>query len=215
MYFVIGDFLSFLFAPVISRAWQTRSARRIYFRKTSRWIRAPSIESAPTETTRTHEKARRRRHRLRIIALLYLRSRSYRRTRTRSVGRKCGDRHDTRRERESFEGPIAWSTLRGQRLCSRTFITRACDKHTVAAVHDGIEFMLRKKRIIVLAEGLGHSIPRGHLSSKILPFRRPASLRRADAAGQSSPKGWIPAMNYCFRALYVRARRRLVCDDSS
>lgn len=43
---------------------------------------------------------------------------------------------------------------------------------------------------------------RGHLSSKILPFRRAASSRCADATGQSSPKGRIPAMNYC-SGLYV------------
>lgn len=146
MYFVIEDFLSFLFAPVISRAWQTRSARRIYFRKTSRWVRAPSIESAPTEIPRTHEKARRKRHGLRIIALLYLRSRSYRRMRTRPVGRKCGGRHERISKGLLSDGHYEGNVCVRERLSHvRVIYTAACPRWN--RVH------VRKRRIIVLVEG--------------------------------------------------------------
>lgn len=207
MYFVIEDFLSFLFAPVISRAWRTRSARRIYFRKTSRWVRAPSIESAPTETPRTHEKARRKRHGLRIIALLYLRSRSYRRTRTRPVGRKCGGRH----EREFRRARCLVDIMRATSVFENVYHT--CVWYIPPRVYDGIEFMYGKGGLSFWPR-VGHLIPRGHLSSKILLFRHPASLRPTDATGQSSSKGWIPAINYCSKALRT-CRRRFVCDDGS
>lgn len=207
MYFVIEDFLSFLFAPVISRAWRTRSARRIYFRKTSRWVRAPSIESAPTETPRTHEKARRKCHGLRIIALLYLRSRSYRRTRTRSVGRKCGGGRGERERERILKGLLPGGHYEGN-VCVRERLSHVRVIHT-AACSRWNQVYVRKRRIIVLAQGRSPDISGVIFRQKSCPS--PLSPRRAYATGQSSPKGWIPAMNYRLRVL-LTCRRRLVCD---
>lgn len=139
MYFVIDDFLSLLFARVISRAWRTRNARAVFiFRKTSRWDRVSLIESAPRGTPRTHEKAGRKRHGLRIIALLYSRSRSYRRTRTRPAGNAGVD---TRRREIAPKG----SGGRRSRTSStpvpfeNVYHTYACT-YIPPCVHDGIEF---------------------------------------------------------------------------
>lgn len=152
--------------------------------------------------------ARRKCHGLRIIALLYSRSRSYRRTRTRSVGWSKTLVVDTREFRRA--GPSGW-TFESSACSREAFITRACIYCTYRVFM--MDSSLRKRRIIVLTEGRSTDTLGSSFVKKILPFHRPVGSRRADATGQSSSKGRILVMNYCFRPVR-RCQRKLVCDGS-
>lgn len=166
----------------VTDEWSARAVF-IFAKRESMRPSAPLIESVPTETPREGKKETP--WCLRIIALLYSRSRSYRRTRTRLAGKESAEvRHSTReRERERREGgegnllrdsaPDGRARTSRARRCSRTFITRAYT-YTPPRVHDGIEFTYGKGGL--RGRGWITRYLGGHLSSKVLLFRRAAQF---------------------------------------